>query len=86
MQGRARRQAGGPQAEDRQRRGEGAPQGLPASLTSLLASAPCRSVLLALADADTTTRQELLRQLKGELAAVLELEGGRTFVEEIIKD
>ena len=60
--------------------------GLPASLTSLLASAPCRSVLLALADTDTTTRQELLRQLKGELAAVLELEGGRTFVEEIIKD
>lgn len=60
--------------------------GLPASLTILLASAPCRSVLLALADTDTTTRQELLRQLKGELAAVLELEGGRTFVEEIIKD
>ena len=59
---------------------------LPQALASHLDSSHCREVIIALAREDGQVRRELLEQLKMDLGVVLEVEGGRQFVEQMLRE
>ena len=58
--------------------------GLPQNLVSLLSNPHATAVILALAQTDSAVREDLLRQVKKEVDAVLETQEGERFFEAII--
>jgi len=60
--------------------------GLPESLVDHLVNPHSVRVIVALAKVDPTSREALLRQTKDQLCAVLAIEGGHHFVQQLMED
>ena len=59
---------------------------LPESLMDHLVNPHSARVIIALARVDPTSREALLRQTKDQLCAVLAVEGGHQFVQQLMED